>query len=217
MSSLICSNRDRIGALDFQLSATNYVPRQRQAASLAELMEAAERVKKRSPLTPELHHALQRGTSLGGARPKVLLDADGSKFIAKFSASSDLHNVVKAEYVAMRLAAIAGLTVAPVRLERAMGRDVLLIERFDRIHERGVWHRCAIVSALTMLALYEMMARYASYEDFAEIIRHRFTAPTETLRELYGRLVFNILCGNTEPNVDQQVLRAPGNTVLEAA
>jgi serine/threonine-protein kinase HipA len=198
LTYLLESGSDRIGALDFQLSATDYVPRQRQAASLAELMEAAERVEKRLPLTPELDQALQHGTSLGGARPKVLLDAEGTKFIAKFSASNDLHNVVKAEYVAMRLAAIADLAVAPVRLEQAMGKDVLLVERFDRIHERGVWHRRAIVSALTMLALDEMMARYASYEDFAEIIRHRFTEPTETLRELFGRLVFNILCGNTD-------------------
>jgi len=43
-----------------------------------------------------------------------------------------------------------------------------------------------------------MTARYASYEDLAEIIRHRFTQPGETLKELFGRLVFNILCGNTD-------------------
>lgn len=42
------------------------------------------------------------------------------------------------------------------------------------------------------------MARYASYEDLAEIIRHRFAEPRQTLRELFSRLVFNILCGNTD-------------------
>ena len=54
-----------------------------------------------------------------------------------------------------------------------------------------------MVSALTMLALDEMMARYASYQDLAEIIRHRSAAPAETLREPFSRIVFNILCGNT--------------------
>ena len=53
-------------------------------------------------------------------------------------------------------------------------------------------------SALTMFGLNDMTARYASYEDFAEIIRHRFTEPKKTLKELYSRLVFNILCGNTD-------------------
>ncbi len=55
-----------------------------------------------------------------------------------------------------------------------------------------------MVSALTLLGLDEMMARYASYEVLAEIVRHRFTGASATLRELYSRLVFNILCGNTD-------------------
>src|SRR3546814_10321073 len=49
-----------------------------------------------------------------------------------------------------------------------------------------------------MLGLDEMMARYASYQDLAEIVRHRFTDPSATLRELFARIVFNILCGNTD-------------------
>jgi serine/threonine-protein kinase HipA len=60
------------------------------------------------------------------------------------------------------------------------------------------WKRRAMVSALTLFGLDEMMARYASYADLTEIIRHRFSQPRETLRELFGRLVFNILCGNTD-------------------
>ena len=55
-----------------------------------------------------------------------------------------------------------------------------------------------MVSALTMLGLDEMMARYASYQDLAEVIRHRFTNPSASLRELFARIVFNILCGNTD-------------------
>jgi len=54
------------------------------------------------------------------------------------------------------------------------------------------------VSALTILGLDEMMARYASYEKLAEIIRQRFSDPKGTLKELFSRLVFNILCGNTD-------------------
>jgi len=43
-----------------------------------------------------------------------------------------------------------------------------------------------------------MMARYASYEDLAELIRHRFKDARATLRELFSRLAFNILCGSTD-------------------
>jgi serine/threonine-protein kinase HipA len=195
---LLESGSDRIGALDFQHTATSYVPRQQANAMLEELMQSAERVEKGVPLSPDLDLALRHGSSLGGARPKTLIDADDQKFIAKFSASNDLYNVVKAEFVAMRLARIVGLNAAQVKLTKALGKDVLLIERFDRISAPTGWTRRALVSALTLLELDEMEARYASYEDLAAIIRHRFTEPTHTLEELFGRLVFSILSGNTD-------------------
>ena len=198
LTYLLESGSDRIGALDFQRSPSEYVPRAVQTATLEELLSAAEKVEKGVPLTPDLDQALFHGTSLGGARPKAMIQNGGKKMIAKFSSSTDTYNVVKAEYVAMRLADKAGLNVAPVRLVHVAGKDVLLVERFDRTKTNDNWTRKAMVSALTLFGLDEMMARYASYEDLAEIIRHRFTSPKATLHELYGRLVFNILCGNTD-------------------
>ena len=70
-----------------------------------------------------------------------------------------------------------------------------------------------MVSALTMLALDEMMARYASYQDLAELIRHRFTNASATLRELYARLVFNILCGNTDDHARNHAAFWDGETL----
>ena len=105
---------------------------------------------------------------------------------------------MKAEFIAMRLAKEAGLNVAEVSLVQAAGKDVLLIERFDRKCTDAGWTRRAMVSALTLLGLDEMMAPYASYEDLAEVIRHRFDNPKDTLKELYGRIVFNILSGNND-------------------
>jgi serine/threonine-protein kinase HipA len=198
LTFLLQSGSDRIGALDFQESATEYVPRLAAEASLAALQEAASLIEKGLPLTPALDQALNHGTSIGGARPKALIDDDNRKFIAKFSASNDTYSVVKAEFIAMKLAASCGLSAAPVSLTRAASKDVLLIERFDRTPTTDGWTRRAMVSALTMLGLDEMMARYASYEDLAELIRHRFTEPKDTLRELYGRICFNVLCGNTD-------------------
>jgi serine/threonine-protein kinase HipA len=193
---LLESGSDRIGALDFQTSATAYVPRGGGHATLAELLASAEKVEKNLPLTPELDQALYHGSSIGGARPKALI-ADGTrKYVAKFSSGSDTYSVVKGEYIAMRLAALAGLSVAAVRLVHAAGKDVLLVERFDRAAEGNSWRRRAMVSALTMLELDEMQARYASYQDLAETIRFRFTEPTATLHELFARLTLNILVGN---------------------
>jgi serine/threonine-protein kinase HipA len=213
LAYLMESGSDRIGALDFQRSSASYVPRQTSSSTLEELMQSAERVEKGLPLSPELDLALQHGTSIGGARPKALIDDSSQKFIAKFSASNDLYNVVKAEFVAMRLARIAGLNAAPVKLTQGLGKDVLLIERFDRVPAATGWARRALVSALTMLELDEMEARYASYEDLCALIRHRFTHPKQTLQELFGRLVFNILTGNTDDHARNHAAFWDGNSL----
>jgi serine/threonine-protein kinase HipA len=192
LSYLIESGSDRIGALDFQLSPTEYIPRFAAGAPLEELIKAAELVEKGVPLTPELAQALQHGTSIGGARPKALVQSDNHKYIAKFSTSTDLYSVVKAEFIAMRLALMAGLQVAPVDLLNVAGKDVLMVKRFDRVATPAGWQRKGIVSALTMLQLDEMMARYASYHDLANLVRERFVLAPSTLKELFSRIVFNI-------------------------
>lgn len=195
---LLESGSDRAGALDFQKSAKRYEARGTDQATLDELLQSAEQVEKGVPLSPALDKALQHGTSLGGARPKALLTSNRKKYVAKFSMSTDLFNVVKAEFIAMRLAKLAGLHVADVRLEKALGKDVLLVERFDRERFQKGWTRRPLVSALTLFELDEIMARHASYEDLAGIIRRRFLNFKENLCELFRRLVFNILCGNTD-------------------
>jgi len=198
LTYLLESGSDRIGALDFQRSPAEYLPRTAENVRVEELIESAERVEKGLPLTPELDQALFHASSIGGARPKALIQDKGTKYVAKFSSGSDVYSVVKAEFIAMRLARLAGLNAAPVKLVRAANKDVLLIERFDRVPKDDTWARKAMVSALTVLGLDDMMARYASYETLSEIIRHRFTDPQDTLKELFSRLVFNILCGNTD-------------------
>lgn len=213
LTYLLESGSDRIGALDFQRSASEYVPRGTEAASLQQLVQAADLVEKGMPLSPELDQALQHGTSLGGARPKAQIDGGDRKYIAKFSSNTDHYSVVKAEFVAMRLAALCGLDVASVSLTSSLHKDVLLVERFDRVYSKAGWQRNLMVSALTMLALDEMMARYASYEDLAELVRHRFADASVTLRELFSRLVFNVLCGNTDDHARNHAAFWDGQTL----
>ena len=198
LTYLLESGSDRIGAIDFQRSADTYVPREASVRIPGRASDCDALIEKGVPLAPELESALLDGSSIGGARPKTMITSGNKKLIAKFSSQNDLHNVVKAEFIATRLAQKAGIAVASVSLERAAGKDVLLIERFDRQKADNGWQRRAMVSALTLLELDELMARYASYEDLATIIRHRFVSPKETLKELFARMVFNILCGNTD-------------------
>lgn len=195
MTYLLESGSDRIGALDFQASPTVYLPRT-ETAALAEMQEAAQALEEGRVLPEALAVALLRGTSIGGARPKALLEDGGRHLIAKLSSTSDPYPVVRAEAVGMELARRVGLAVPATRVIESLGRDVLLVERFDRTSVPG--ERRLLVSALTMLGLDEMMARYATYPNLAHVIRARFTAPQATLHELFARIVFNVCIGNTD-------------------
>ena len=137
LTYLLASGSDRIGALDFQESADAYVSRDDGIAPLEELLQAADRVDQRLPLPPALDRALLHGSSIGGARPKALLSERKRRLIAKFSSTTDSFLVVKGEFVAMDLARRAGLDVARVELVESMGKDVLLVERFDRSRARA--------------------------------------------------------------------------------
>lgn len=196
LTYLLESGSDRIGALDFQPSPTHYEPREVPNPSLDDLAEASARIESGQRLDPALEAALLRGTSIGGARPKALVDDKGRKLIAKFSSSTDQYPVVQGEFVAMELARRSGLDVARAELTSAAGRHALLVERFDRTAQGG---RRRMVSALTVLGLTAFPeGRYATYIDLAHCIRARFADAEATLRELFGRIAFNILCGNTD-------------------
>ncbi len=196
LTYLTQAGSDRIGALDFQRSPTEYVPRGVEQVELEDLALAAGRLSAGKPIPEALDSALRAGSSVGGARPKALLSDGGRSLIAKFEAATDTQPIVRGEFLAMHLASRCGLCVAPVQLTRAAGRDVLLVERFDRIP--GTRRRKMVVSALTMLELPEVAPREASYAKLAELMLRRFADPHADRRELFARIVFNVLSGNTD-------------------
>ncbi len=193
---LLESGSDRVGAIDFQASATDYVPRAPVHAPLEQLMTAADMIDAGESIDEDLAAALVNGTPLGGTRPKALVDDDGVKLLAKFSKQNDTFLWTQAEYVAMELARRTGLDVAPVRFVETMGRGVLLVERFDR-SPTGARRR--VVSAATILSMQTIVAaQHFSYVELADEIRAHFVQPDATLRELFSRIMFNILVGNTD-------------------
>lgn len=216
LTYLLESGSDRIGALDFQPNATDYQARATDHPGLHDLATAAQLIEAGEPLNAALEAALLHGTSIGGARPKALLTDGGRPLIAKFSSSTDSFPVVQGEYVAMEIARQVGLNVAAVSLTRAAGRYALLVERFDR---DGSGHRHRVVSALTMLGLTTFPeGRYATYVDLAHKIRELCVEPDSTLRELFARIAFNMLCGNTDDHGrNHACLLGPDGLVLSPA
>jgi serine/threonine-protein kinase HipA len=197
LTYLAVAGSDRIGALDFQPSSREYDDsRKKHQTSLDDLLAAATNVEEGKKAPPELDEALRAGSSIGGARPKALLTDGDRRLIAKFSSLTDTWPIVRAEYVAMRIAQQCGLNVAAVDLTHVRGRDVLLVERFDRVP--GTTQRRSILSALTLLELPETSPQEATYGDLSELLRRRSDNPVDDRRELFARMTFNVLCGNTD-------------------
>ena len=196
LTYLLESGSNRIGALDFQTSHTTYVPRQ-TTATLDELHQAAQALED-GTLTAELAVALTQGTAVGGARPKVIVAGDdGREYIAKLSLSTDPYPIVKAEAVGMELARRVGIPVPHTEIVRSLGRDVLLVERFDRPGDKT---RRMIVSALTLLGFSDFLgARWSSYPELLDTL-HQLAAPGAggLGRALLERIILNILIGNTD-------------------
>lgn len=188
------SGSDRFGALDFQPEAVSYRPRM-DSATLDELHRAAQLLLEGRSPGVHLEQALIHGTSIGGARPKVLVAADGVDFIAKLSRSDDHYPVVRAEAAALELARMAGVRVPGHRLTSSLGRDVLLIERFDR---SAGGQRRSVVSGLTMLGLDELIGRYATYPGLLDVLLEYADTAPGVARELFERIAFNIVIGNND-------------------
>lgn len=192
------SGSNRVGALDFQASPKDYLSRDTHG-TLIEIVEAGDRLARGLPFSAEVDDALTYGSAIGGARPKAVLVDDGldgrRELIAKFSVSTDTFPWMQAEAVGMELARRCGINTPATSLTRAGERDVLLVDRFDR---PGEGTRRSVLSGLTLLGLHELASRYGSYADLAEKIRLQFTQPDATLRELFARIVVNVLVGNTD-------------------
>lgn len=200
------------GALHFQTSENEYQLKTYSPANLEQLLSAAEAVEQGKPLPPELEQALLRGTSIGGARPKALMeDEDNHLAIAKFSSTTDVHPMVRLEALGLSLARVAGIETINSRLLSVINKDVLLIKRFDYDSARA--QRRHFFSALTALELDEMEARYASYPDLADYLRRYAEFPVEQCHELFRRMLFNIMIGNTDDHARNHALFWDGHFV----
>src|SRR5680860_558414 len=82
LTYMLASGSDRIGALDFQTSPVTYVCREAENPRLEDLQEASKRVEKGLPLTPQLDKVLNHGSSIGGARPKALIQDGNTKYLS---------------------------------------------------------------------------------------------------------------------------------------
>lgn len=209
----------RQGAVRFRVPGTEEyysthsggVPR---VFELGRLLRAVDHLDATDPADRDLFDLIDAGSSLGGARPKAAVITESGKLaIAKFPrVAHDDWDVTAWEKLELDLAQHAGLNVAQARLVEAGDRRALIVERFDR---RG-GRRIGFTSALAMLEAADLQQR--SYLEIAEAIESHSPQAETDLRELFRRIVFSILTGNSDDHLrNHGFLRETGGWVLSPA
>ena len=165
---------------------------------LGEMIRVADRVLSHEELAPEHRRFLVRGSSAGGAQPKAVVEYEGRQWIAKFSREFEYWPTCRIELAAMNLAALCSIRIPECKVIEVSGRDVFLIERFDRSRDHIRHH---FLSAMTLVGAQDMTE--GAYGDIARAIRRYGVADyvKDDLVELFRRMVFNILCNNNDDHL----------------
>jgi serine/threonine-protein kinase HipA len=207
----LVDDETRLGALRFKdaggepyLSATS--KRVPPVLELPRLLSATARIIDQRETDEDLLLVLAPGTSLGGARPKASVrDRDGQLLVAKFPRKDDEWSVTRWEATALALAKRAGIDVPVWRLEAVLKKPVLMLRRFDR--RAAV--RIPFMSALTAVQGSDNEAR--SYLDIVDAIRRGGSQVDADLRQLWRRVVFNVLVSNTDDHLRNHGLLRDGD------
>lgn len=196
---LLATNASRVGNLDFRPKVDSPEPivSVPAFATLEELMDAARAIEQERKVPAKIRALLAQGTSIGGARPKCVVERSDGLWIAKFPAKGDDFSAGRVEYAALTLAKRAGIQVPAVEVMEIGGRDVLLVSRFDRKKTKNGYTRQGFISALTLMDSDEQDITWG-YPDMAARMRELGVGDKNSLCELYRRMIYNICCRNED-------------------
>ncbi|PLX67096.1 MAG: hypothetical protein C0603_10570 [Denitrovibrio sp.] len=195
---MLDSNGARIGNLDFRSSPDDPEPQLDlpHFSTLANIINAAVKIENNEKVSKEILDLYAQGSSMGGARPKCSVEHDEAMWLVKFPSKNDKANMPAIEYASMKLAKLCGIKSAEVLLQKVGTKDVLMVRRFDRQKRGNNWLRNGFMSALSFMQWDERDRDLWSYYSLAEQMRTYMSV--EELKELYRRMVFNILINNTD-------------------
>lgn len=212
---------DRAGALGFGLNVEPPGPKRQfsRTLDLDRLQVAADAIiagdpARAGPGRDQVVDLLLEGTSMGGARPKAVVQDDDTLWIAKFGRQDDRWNHPRVEHALLLLARACGIHTSDSQIETVGERDALLVRRFDREWSGDGYYRHRMISALTLLQSEDSPATRGrwSYLLLADEIRRASAQPKEDLRELFTRMCFNAAVSNLDDHPRNHALLARGRS-----
>ncbi len=197
---------ERFGALGVSTSIESYLPRRHgplpELADTEAIFELVRQVLDNEPVAPALQRLIAPGGTLGGAKPKALVEIDGKPWVVKF-ADGEPTDAPLVEHASMTLAAKAGIEVSATRPIRLTVGHAVAVRRFDR---RGSERLHALSANVALRAAGEGLG----YPELAQLLRRRGVLEGDRaqaqMRELFRRMVFNILIDNTDDHEKNHAL-----------
>ena len=192
----------RVGALrlvdsEGQFLRSSERHRTPQLLDLGKIAAASRKVEEGTETAADLAYLQGKATSLGGLRPKcTVLEEDGALAIGKLASIKDERAIVRGEVLALRLVAHAGSHAALARVVTIEGADIAIVRRFDRASDGA---RVPYLSGGSLLQSRRDEDR--AYTELADAIRRIGAAPADDLRELWRRLVINLLITNVDDHL----------------
>src|SRR6185437_1740795 len=213
---LLNSADDRAGALGFGLGQGPPAPRRKfnKTLELAKLQEVAEALMRQEDVKTEeaaqVQDLMLLGTSMGGARPKAVVEDNQGLWVAKFNRPDDRWNNTRVERAMLELAKSCGISVATSRIETIGDKNVLLVKRFDREKTSKGYTRSRMISGLTLLTADEAVGARDrwSYVLMSEELRRVVREPKTDAPELFRRMAFNALISNIDDHPRNHALIA---------
>jgi serine/threonine-protein kinase HipA len=204
---LFYAGDERFGALGVSVSEQTYLPRRLgplpHLGDVSTMAELIQNIINGAPVAPHHRRLMAPGVTLGGARPKALIELEGAPWIVKFAEPGDVVDTPLVEHAAMTLAATAGIRVATTRPIALPRGHALAVQRFDR---EGRFRRHALSARVALKAAGSGMG----YPELAQLLRRRGVVQggvsLAQQRELFRRMVFNILIDNTDDHEKNHAL-----------
>jgi serine/threonine-protein kinase HipA len=208
---------DRFGALGVSTLSKAYRPRRtRPLPTLADTPAVHLLIRKvlaNEPISEHEQRLIAPGVTMGGARPKALLYIDGEPWIVKF-ADGDPVDTPLIEHAAMTLTRAANIRAAETMPIKLVDGHAIAIKRFDRTGRRRV-------HALSAKVALKAAAAELGYPELAQLLRRRGVSAggvnRAQMRELFRRMVFNILIDNTDDHEKNHVVLVDDAQAYELA
>ncbi len=203
---LYFAGHDRFGALGVSTSRDDYAPHTTgplpTLADVAAIQELVRKVLSNEPVTERERRLISPGASMGGARPKALIDVEGAQWVVKF-APDDPVDTPLIEHASMTLARKAEIRSAKTMAIRLADGHAVAVKRFDRSESRRLH---ALSANVALRAANEPLG----YPELAQLLRRKGVVEgnvyVQQMRELFRRMVFNILLDNTDDHEKNHVL-----------